>query len=120
LKWLLVIAWMATLAAAGGIGHHMASRVQEEDPAPARGVEARLSEGLHDRDLLTRTYRLSESLRHLDESNIEAAAAVLEAQRVGVTPAEVRLFMFAWCRVDPSGAYGWGYAWEGPWRATLT
>ena len=37
-------------------------------------------------------------------ADVDAAVAVLEAQRLGVTEGEVRLFMLAWCRIDPAGA----------------
>lgn len=69
--------------------------------------------------MLTRTYDLAASLQQLDERNIDAAVAIFEAQRVGVTAFEVRLFMLAWGRFDPAGAFAWANAWPGPWRDTL-
>jgi len=119
LKWFLVSAWIASLAAAAGIGHQLATRSPDRDRATAAHSVESLSDALRDRDVLTRTYKLAASLQQLDERNIDAAIAIFEAQRVGVAAFEARLFMFAWSRFDPAGAFAWANAWRGPWRDTL-
>ena len=119
-KPLVAALWIATLGAAWGLGHHFALESLSQTRVELRGeISERLSEALHDRDVLTRTYRFSEALQELSERNIDAAVAVLEAQRLGVTEGEVRLFMLAWCRFDPTGTFAWADAWPGPWRSTL-
>jgi hypothetical protein len=119
-KLLIAALWMATLVAAGVLGHQLAG--ESISPTRSEGggaLSTRLSDALRDRDVLTRTYRLAGALQELDEPDIEAAVAVFEAQRLGVTEGEIRLFMLAWCRFDPVGAFAWADAWPGPWRSTL-
>jgi hypothetical protein len=112
--------WMATLGVAGVLGHQLAAESISRTRSELRGEPAdRLSDALRDRDVLTRTYRVAEALQELGERDIDAVAAVLEAQRHGVTEGEVRLFMLAWCRFDPAGAFAWADAWPGSWRSTL-
>jgi hypothetical protein len=118
LKWALAGTWIASLTAAAVAGNHLAG--PDRDPAaPPCDVECSLSEALRERDVLSRTYELAASLQQIDEDNIGAAIAVFESQRIGVTASEVRLFMFAWSRIDPAGAFAWANAWSGPWRGTL-
>ena len=119
MKWFLAALWILMLGAAFGLGHHLAVGDAPPPTTAPLGVEGRLADALRDRDMLTRTYHFAESLQELDERSIEAAVAVLEAQRLGVTEGEVRLFMLAWCRFDPAGAFAWADAWPGPWRSTL-
>jgi len=120
LKLLGAALWIATLGVAGWLGHQLTLDRSSEPRAEVPGEFAvRLSAALRDRDVLTRTHRLSEALLELDERNVEAAVAILETQRRGVTEGEVRLFMLAWCRFDPAGAFAWADAWPGPWRNTL-
>jgi hypothetical protein len=119
-KPLIAALWVATLGAAWGLGHRFAAESLSRARVEIHGeMPARLSDALRDRDVLTRTYRLAEALQELDDRDIDAAVAVLEAQRLGVTEGEVRLFMLAWCRFDPAGAFAWADAWPGPWRSTL-
>jgi hypothetical protein len=111
---------VASLAAAALVGYQLADASRVRSAAPRQSsVESRLSGALRDRDLLTRSAELSAALQDLDEANIEAALEVLKAQRVGVTAFEVRLFMSAWSRFDPAGAFAWAHSWQGPWRNTL-
>ena len=111
---------MATLGAAGVLGHQFAVESNSRTRSELRGEPAdRLSDGLRQRDVLARTYRVAEALQELGERDIDAVVAVLEAQRRGVTEGEVRLLMLAWCRFDPAGAFAWADAWPGPWRSTL-
>ena len=121
MKWFLATIWVLTVGAAIGVGYQLADRSSGSMPPPsaARGVQGRISNALRDRDVLTRTYYFAEALQDLDADNIGAAVAVFEAQRVGVTEGEVRLFMLAWCRFDPNGALAWASAWPGRWRSTL-
>jgi hypothetical protein len=119
LKWFLAGVWIASLAAAGTIGHHLASPVSDGEQGAAGVVESSLSEALRERDVLTRTFELATSLQRLDETNVEPAIQVFEAQRVGVSAFEARLFLFAWSGFDPAGAFAWAHAWVGPWRGTL-
>ncbi len=75
MKWFLAALWILMLGAAFGLGHHLAVQgAPPPTPAP-RGVEGRLSDALRDRDVLTRTYHLAESLQELDEHSIEAKAS---------------------------------------------
>jgi hypothetical protein len=118
LKWVLAGTWIASLTAAAVAGHHLAA--PDRDPtALACDVECSLSESLRERDVLLRTYELAASLQQIDEDNIDTALAVFESQRIGVSAFEVRMFMFAWSRIDPAGAFAWANAWSGPWRGTL-
>ncbi len=111
---------MATLGAAGVLGHQLAVESISRTRSETRGEPAdRLSDALRDRDFLTRTYRVAEALQDVGDRDIDAVVAVLEAQRLGVTEGDVRLFMLAWCRFDPGGAFAWADAWPGPWRSTL-
>jgi hypothetical protein len=120
MKLLIAALWLATLGAAAVLGHQLAAESRSESRSDFRGEPAdRLSQALRDRDVLIRSYRVSEALLELDERDIDAAVAVLEEQRRGVTEGEVRLFMLAWCRFDPAGAFAWADAWPGPWRTTL-
>ncbi len=120
MKLLIAALWLATLGAAAVLGHQRAGEPISEARSGIRGEPAdRLSDALRDRDVLTRTYRVAEALQELDEPDIDAAVAVLEAQRLGVTESEVRLFMLAWSRFDPVAAFNWADAWPGPWRGTL-
>jgi hypothetical protein len=120
MKLLIAALWLATLGAAGVLGHQLNAESRSESRSEMRGEPAdRLSQALRDRDVLIRAYRVAEALQELDERDIDAAVAVLEQQRRGVTEGEVRLFMLAWCRFDPVGAFAWADAWPGPWRSTL-
>jgi hypothetical protein len=118
LRWILACAWVASIAAAVIFGRNLAHPTLGQI-VPEKNVASRLADALSDRDLLTRTYELVASLRQLDEGNIDAARSVLEAQRIGVTAFEARLFMFAWSRIDPAGAFEWANSWPGRWRSTL-
>jgi hypothetical protein len=100
-------------------GRNLAQPTRGQIAPEEKAVASRLADALSDRGLLTRTYELAASLRQLDESNIDAARSILEAQRSGVTAFEARLFMFAWSRIDPAGAFEWANSWPGPWRSTL-
>jgi hypothetical protein len=117
---LLAVLWAATLGAAVALGHHLALESISRTRSETRGEPAdRLSDALRDRDVLTRAYRVAEALQDVGERDIDAVVAVLEAQRLGVTEGDVRLFMLAWCRFDPAGAFAWADAWPDPWRRTL-
>jgi hypothetical protein len=119
-KLLIAALWAATFGAAFVLGQQFAAGSARETPVePGAEVSVRLSEALRDRDVLTRTYRIAGAMQDLGERDVDAAVAVLEAQRLGVTEGEVRLFMLAWCRFDPAGAFAWADAWPGPWRSTL-
>jgi hypothetical protein len=119
-KPLIAALWFATLGAAWALGHHSAVESLSRTRAEIRGeIPARLSGALRDRDMLTRAYRFAEALQELGDRDVDAAVGVLEEQRLGVTEGEVRLFMLAWCRFDPAGAFAWADAWSGPWRSTL-
>ena len=119
MKLLIAVLWLTTLGAAFTLGQHLADESKREPQPQAREVRDLLSEALRDRDVLSRTARLSQTLRDLEERDLESAVAVFEAQRLGVTDSEVRLLMLAWCRFDPAGALAWARAWQGPWRTTL-
>jgi hypothetical protein len=69
--------------------------------------------------VLTRTQKFAAAVELLDEGNIDASVATFEAQRDGVTAFEVRLFMFAWSRFDPAGAFAWASDRQGRWQGTL-
>jgi hypothetical protein len=120
LKWILTGAWVVSIAAAVGIGYRLAAPTAGPQSTTRSDVVAGASDALSDRDVLSRTFGLVEALRKVDESNIDRVVAVFEAQRVGVTAFEVRLFMSSWCRFDPEGAFAWADGWPGPWRETLS
>jgi hypothetical protein len=120
LKWIVAGIWVSTLVLFIGVGYQLGARNSEEHSEPEFDVATRLSETLSERDMLTRTFNLSELLQFLDAGNVTQAAEVLEARRIGVTAFEVRLFMSSWCRFDPEGAFAWADAWRGPWRNTLS
>ncbi|MHC4224900.1 MAG: hypothetical protein ACYSUN_12980, partial [Planctomycetota bacterium] len=120
MRLLLAVLWAATLGAAVALGHHLALESISRTRSETRGEPAdRLSDALRDRDVLTRAYRVAEALQDVGERDIDAVVAVLEAQRLGVTEGDVRLFMLAWCRFDPAGAFAWADASPDPWRRTL-
>ena len=108
--------WILTLAAAIAVGWFGRSRREAWELARV----ASFQEALAERDELERAYRMSAFLRTMGPAELPGAIAALEAQNIGVTREEVRLFMLAWSRFDAPGAFAWARAWPTQWTDTLS
>ena len=76
----------------------------ESEPADLASFEA----ALESHDALERPLGMSRFLVTLGPENVGPAVEIMEANRVGVTDYEMRMFLFAWTRFDPAGAVEWG------------
>jgi hypothetical protein len=66
---------------------------------------------LEDPDWLTRSYRFSSFLMGLNPENLPDALEALEPHLPWLLTDEFRMFMFAWSRFDPRGAFEHARAW---------
>ena len=66
---------------------------------------------LEDRNWLTRSYRFSSFLVGLNPENLPDALEALEPHLQWLNTDEFRLFMLAWARFDPSGAFQHAQSW---------
>ena len=66
---------------------------------------------LDDRNWLTRSYRFSSFLVGLNPENLPDALEALEPHLQWLNTDEFRLFMLAWARFDPSGAFDHAQSW---------
>jgi hypothetical protein len=71
------------------------------------------------RDELERAQRMSAFLQGMSAEDLPGALQALETRNIGVTREEVRLFMLAWSRFDPQGAFAWARAWPTQWSTVL-
>ena len=113
MKAVWIVAWVVSIAAAFALG-----RYADLDRPAALDVDG-LGAALQERDAVSRLHALSGYLQQLGPENLDAAREVLVANQVGLSREEIRLFMLAWSRFDPSGAYGWAAAYPTRWRTQL-
>jgi hypothetical protein len=101
--WLFAL-WPVTLAIAFGLG---TARRTPYDPQRRNDVEMRegVSQALSDRDYLSRSAQLVRLLEGLDRGNLIGALDAYEAQLASTGESEIRLFLHAWARLDPAGAF---------------
>jgi hypothetical protein len=111
--------WTLTLIGLGAaflVGQHFA-------PAPAGSDEAGVPEAFEQsltlRDPLERVAGISGAMQRMSAGDLAAVRALVEAHEVALTRDEVRLFMLAWSRFDPAGAWSWADAWPSDWRDVL-
>ena len=97
------------LAAGFGLGRWTAPRSDWE-----LSTLASFRWALDDPDWLVRTYRMSAYLQDLTPEQLPDALALVEANLPWLTTDEIRLFMFAWTRLDPAGALEHALGWPQP------
>jgi hypothetical protein len=107
--------WILTLGAAFGLGR-LSATMPGTGPADLDSFRAALRE----RDALERAYGTSAFLRELDPGELPEALDAVEKAYLGMTPADVRVFMHAWARFDPAGALAWARNWPTAWSTKLT
>ncbi len=111
--------WILTLAAAFAAGFGL-SRSRTPDAGTAGTDLGSFRSALAERDALERAHGISAFLRGLDPGELPAAREAVEAGYLGMTPADVRVFMHAWARLDPAAALAWARSWPTGWSRTLT
>lgn len=97
------------LAAGFGMGRWTAPRSDWE-----LSTLASFRWALDDPDWLVRTYRMSAYLQDLRAPDLPDALALVEANLPWLTTDEIRLFMFAWTRLDPAAALAHALDWPQP------
>jgi len=80
------------------------SVIQAPSPGPSFRSDS-LAAALDERDWAERTYRFSEQVRQLDPSNLVEALEAIEKSSADLSRDEMRLFLSAWTRFDPKGAF---------------
>ncbi|MDE0884344.1 MAG: hypothetical protein OSB70_02295 [Myxococcota bacterium] len=78
-----------------------------------------LVEALQEDNLLNRSLKLGQFLQTLGPDNLDESLVTLRENRVGVSDQELQVFMLAWGRFDPAGAFRWARAQEADWRSRL-
>jgi len=111
----LALLWILTLVGAFAVGRRDGREAASADLASV----ASFREALLAHDELTRAHRMSAFLQQLDPDTLPAALEALEANSIGMSRQEVRLFLLAWSRFDAPGAFAWARDWNGRWRDTL-
>jgi len=101
MKATLVALWIATLAAAFGLGRYAtpgseAARLTSLDSFRA---------ALDDTDELSRNFAYSAYLLDLTAEELPDALEALEEQRIWLTEGELRMFMLAWGGIDPAAGF---------------
>ncbi|MBW2541162.1 MAG: hypothetical protein JRF15_03650 [Deltaproteobacteria bacterium] len=106
MKWIAVIFVALALALGFFLGRATA-------PAPETELASvdSFRQSLEDPDWLTRTYRFSSFLMGLNPENLPEALEALEPHLPWLLTDEFRLFMLAWTRFDPVGAFAQAQAW---------
>ncbi|MDH3521700.1 MAG: hypothetical protein OEM49_14715 [Myxococcales bacterium] len=90
-----------SLAAIFALAHYVVPSAETVRLASPESFHRALDES---NDLL-RTYRYSAFLRQMTPEQLPGAIADLEAHHLWLTPEDLRLFMLAWARFDPAGAF---------------
>jgi hypothetical protein len=106
MKWTTAIIVALAIAASFWLG-----RATAPTPETELASVASFREALEDRDWLTRSYRLSSFLVGLNPENLPEALEALEPHLPWLLTDEFRLFMLAWTRFDPRGAFEQARAW---------
>ena len=102
MKATLVALWIATLVAAFGLGRYV---VPDSEAARLSSLDS-FRAALDDTDELSRTHAYTAYLLDLSAAELPEALEALEAQRIWLTEAELRMFMLAWGEIDPGAGFG--------------
>ncbi len=106
MKWIAVLFVALALALSFWLGRATAP-VPESELASV----ASFRRSLEDSDWLTRSYRFSSFLVGLNPENLPDALEALEPHLPWLLTDEFRVFMLAWSRFDPSGAFEHAQSW---------
>ena len=106
MKWTAVIFVALALALSFWLGRATAPVLESELASVAS-----FRRSLEDPDWLTRTYRFSSFLVGLNPENLPDALEALEPHLRWLLTDEFRIFMLAWSRFDPRGAFEQAQAW---------
>ena len=106
MKWTAVIFVALALALSFWLGRATAPVVESELASVAS-----FRRSLEDPDWLTRTYRFSSFLVGLNPENLPDALEALEPHLRWLLTDEFRMFMLAWSRFDPRGAFEHARSW---------
>jgi len=107
MKWTGVICVVIALAVGFGLGRATRPQALEGELGSVDSFQRSLEET----DWLTRSYLFSSFLMGLNPDNLPEALEVLEPHLQWLNTDEFRLFMMAWARFDPSGAFEQAQAW---------
>lgn len=113
MKWTTAIFVALTLALGFWLGRASAPVLESELASVAS-----FRRSLEDPDWLTRSYRFSSFLVGLNPENLPDALEALEPQLRWLLTDELRVFMLAWSRFDPRGAFERSQTWPAPIRRT--
>ena len=106
MKWTAVIFVALVLALGFWLG-----RATAPDPESELASVDSFRRSLEDRDWLTRTHRYSAFLVGLNPENLPEALEAIEPHRPWLLTDEFRMFMLAWSRFDPRGAFEHTQTW---------
>ena len=106
MKWTAVIFVALAVALSFWLGHATAPALESELASVAS-----FRRSLEDPDWLTRSYRFSSFLMGLNPENLPDALEALEPHLSWLNTDEFRLFMLAWARFDPIGAFEHAQSW---------
>jgi len=113
MKWIAAISVAAALALGFWLGRATAPTPESE----LASVDS-FRRALEDPDWLTRSYRFSSFLVGLNPENLPEALEALEPHLRFLLTEEFRIFMLAWSRFDPRGAFEQAQAWPAHIRRT--
>jgi hypothetical protein len=106
MKWIAAIFVALALALSFWLGRATAPVLESELASVAS-----FKRSLEDPDWLTRSYRFSSFLVGLNPENLPDAVEALEPHLRWLLTDEFRIFMLAWSRFDPRGAFEQAQAW---------
>jgi hypothetical protein len=106
MKWTAVIVVALALPLSFWLGRASAPVLESELASVAS-----FRRSLEDQDWLTRSYRFSSFLVGLNPDNLPDALEALEPHLPWLLTDEFRMFMLAWSRFDPSGAFEHAQSW---------
>ena len=106
MKWTAVIFVALALALSFWLGRATAPVLETELASVAS-----FRQSLEDADWLTRSYRFSSFLVGLNPENLPGALEALEPHLPWLLTDEFRIFMLAWSRFDPRGAFEQAQSW---------
>jgi hypothetical protein len=115
MKWTAVIFVAVALALSFWLGRATAPVLESELASVAS-----FRRSLEDPDWLTRSHRFSSFLVGLNPENLPDALEALEPQLRWLRTEEFRVFMLAWSRFDPRGAFEQAQAWPARVRRTAS
>jgi hypothetical protein len=107
MKWIItIVVALAAVAASFWLGRSTAPVLESE----LSSVES-FRQALEDPDWLTRSYRFSSYLVGLNPENLPETLDALEPHLPWLLTDEFRIFMLAWARFDPAGAFQHAMSW---------